>query len=104
MIDTISKTDLLSALRKLLTLATGSPSRRYGVAASEILKAAHRKAGTLETSNLNALDSENRRAALFVLDAISRPFFMSDRGLAIFGADGSPLMTADEIDQIERLG
>lgn len=90
---------LPAALRTLLALATGSPHRRYGIAAAEILRAAHHKSGAVETSNLGSLDPDNRRAAMIVLEACARPSILSDRGLVFDGA-GNPRLTADEVQLI----
>lgn len=87
---------LPSALRALLALASGSPEKRYGIAAAEILRAAHRKGGTVETSNLSSLDPENLKAAMIVLEACAHPSMLSDSGLA-FDGEGNPRLSDAEV-------
>lgn len=90
---------LPGALRALLALSSGSPDRSYGIAATEILRAAHRKTGTIETRNLASLDPQNRHAAMVVIEAIARRWILSDRGLEFYG-NGDPLLSAVEVELI----
>lgn len=91
--------ELPAALRTLLALATEAPEKRYGIAAAELIRAAHRKGGAVEMGNLRSLDSENLAAALIVIEALAHPSALSDRGLAFTGY-GDPLLTSAEVAKI----
>lgn len=88
-----------AAIRTLINLANSAPEKRYGIAAAELVRAAHRKQGTVELSNLRSMDADNLAAALIVIESIANPSMLSDRGLG-FDGYGEPRLTAEEVARI----
>lgn len=86
-------------VRKLYPLAIDSTGAAR--IAADLLRALHRKNGSLPVFEMRHLDPGNRKAAMRLIDCMATPSIIPDAGLTV-DPNGDALLTEDQVDRLIR--